>query len=102
LACGILYNGQALSENDLPRLTEYLAERIESDADMISQWGYMEQGPDVLAVSFDAVDIFSPSCSYSTSYNELLKSNHLLLKSGLNAGSVTPIQDAEASPIQSL
>jgi hypothetical protein len=91
-----------LQENDMPRLKEYLAERIVSETDMVSQWGFTEQDPDVLAVSFDAVDTITPSCSYSISYDELLKSNHLLLKSELNAGSVSPMQEAEASPIQSL
>jgi hypothetical protein len=91
-----------LSEIDMSQLKEYLAERITSRSDMISQWGYMEHGPNVLAVSFDAVDTISPSCGYPTGYDELLKDNLLLLKSELDAGSVTPIHEAGAPPIQSL
>jgi hypothetical protein len=91
-----------LSEKDMSQLKEYLAERIASRSDMISQWGYMEHGPDVLAVSFDAVDTISPSCGYPIDYDELLKNNHLLLKSELNAEAVNPVQETGTSRIQSL
>jgi len=67
--------------NELELLKEYLAERIDSEADRVSQWGYFEYGPDVLAILFEATDMISPSCAYPVRYEDQVEANHLLLKS---------------------
>jgi hypothetical protein len=70
-----------LPETEMPLLKEYIAYQIDSESPFVSQWGYIESGSDVLAITFDATDMISPSCATAVKYEDLIEANHLLLKS---------------------
>jgi hypothetical protein len=88
-----------LPETEMALLKEYIAYQIDSESPFVSQWGYMEYGSDVLAITFDATDMISPSCAAPVKYENLLETNHLLLKSELEQEDGMPIKESNP-PLQ--